>query len=398
MRSNEQEEKTMLKNYLKLLVSAATFLIAATAPAQEPIKVGMVVEMSGPFADIGRQIMNGARAYVKAHGDVVAGRKVELIVKDTTGMAPEVAKRQAQELITNDKVDFLAGFGLTPNALSVAPLATEAKKPMVIMNAATSIITTRSPYIARVSMTLPQVTAPLATWALNNGIKQVYTLVADYGPGIDAETQFKKTFTAGGGQIVGSLRTPPNNPEFAPFLQRIKDARPQALFIFLPQGEQPVSVMKGFAERELDKAGIKLIATGDVTEDSLIEAMGNAPLGVVTTHQYSVAHDSAQNREFLKAYADIAAGRPNFMAVGGWDGMAAIYEVIRRLDGKIDGDKAMEVLKGLKIDSPRGPIMIDPATRDVVQTIYVRRVERLKDGKLYNVEFDQVQNVKDPGK
>jgi branched-chain amino acid transport system substrate-binding protein len=399
MRSNNQEEeKIMLKHYLKLLVSAAAFLIAATASAQEPIKVGMVVEMSGPFADIGRQIMNGARAYVKAHGDAVAGRKIELIVKDTTGMAPEVAKRQAQELITNDKVDFLAGFGLTPNALAVAPLATEAKKPMVIMNAATSIITTRSPYIARVSMTLPQVTAPLATWALNNGIKQVYTLVADYGPGIDAETQFKKTFTAGGGQIVGSVRTPPNNPEFAPFLQRIKDARPQAVFIFLPQGEQPVSVMKGFAERELDKAGIRLIATGDVTEDSLIEAMGDAPLGVVTTHQYSVAHDSAQNRAFLKAYADIATGRPNFMAVGGWDGMAAIYEVIKRLGGKIDGDKAMEVLKGMKIDSPRGPIMIDPATRDVVQTIYVRRVERMKDGKLYNIEFDQVDNVKDPAK
>jgi len=388
----------MSNKYLKLLMAAASFFVAATASAQEPIKVGMVLEMSGPFADIGRQILNGARAYMKANGDVVAGRKVELIVKDTTGMAPDVAKRQAQELVTNDKVDFLAGFGLTPNALSVAPLATEAKKPMVIMNAATSIITTRSPYIARVSMTLPQVTAPLASWALNNGIKQVYTLVADYGPGIDAETQFKKTFTAGGGQIVGSLRSPPNNPEFSAFLQRIKDARPQALFIFLPQGEQPVAVMKGFAERELDKAGIKLIATGDVTEDSLIEAMGDAPLGVVTTHQYSVAHDSAQNRAFLKAYADISAGRPNFMAVGGWDGMAAIYEVIKRLGGKIDGDKAMEVLKGMKIDSPRGPIMIDAATRDVVQTIYVRRVERLKDGKLYNVEFDQVQNVKDPGK
>jgi branched-chain amino acid transport system substrate-binding protein len=314
-------------------------------------------------------------------------------------MAPDIAKRQAQELITNDKVDFLAGFGLTPNALAVAPLATEAKKPMIIMNAATSIITTRSPYIVRVSMTLPQVTAPLATWAYKEGIRQVYTLVSDYGPGIDAETQFKKTFTAAGGQIVGELRTPPNNPEFAPFLQRIKDARPQALFIFLPQGTQPVAVMKGFAERELDKAGIRLIATGDVTEDSLIETMGDAPLGVVTTHQYSVAHDSPQNRAFLKAYAEIdSRGRPNFMAVGGWDGMAAIYEVTRRLNGRIDGDKAMEILKGLRIDSPRGPISIDPATRDVVQTIYVRRVERLKDGKLYNVEFDRVDNVKDPSK
>jgi branched-chain amino acid transport system substrate-binding protein len=390
----------MMKRSFNLLVTGAACLVAVAAAAQEPIKVGMVVEMSGPFADIGRQIMNGARAYVKANGDTVAGRKVELVVKDTTGMAPDVAKRQAQELITNDKVDFLAGFGLTPNALAVAPLATEAKKPMIVMNAATSIITTRSPYIARVSMTLPQVTAPLATWAIKNGIRQVYTLVSDYGPGIDAETQFKKTFTAAGGQIVGEVRTPPNNPEFAPFLQRIKDARPQAVFIFLPQGAQPVAIMKGFAERELDKAGIRLIATGDVTEDSLIETMGDAPLGVVTTHQYSVAHDSPQNRAFLKAYAEIAGpgNRPNFMAVGAWDGMAAIYEVARRLNGKIDGDRAMEVLKGMKIDSPRGPISIDPATRDVIQTIYVRRVERLKDGKLYNVEFDQIDNVKDPGK
>ena len=390
----------MMKRTFNLLVTGAACLVAVAAAAQEPIKVGMVVEMSGPFADIGRQIMNGARAYVKAHGDTVAGRKVELVVKDTTGMAPDLARRQAQELITNDKVDFLAGFGLTPNALSVASLATEAKKPMIVMNAATSIITTRSPYIARVSMTLPQVTAPLATWAIKNGIKQVYTLVSDYGPGIDAETQFKKTFTAAGGQIVGEVRTPPNNPEFAPFLQRIKDARPQAVFIFLPQGAQPVAIMKGFAERELDKAGIRLIATGDVTEDSLIETMGDAPLGVVTTHQYSVAHDSPQNRAFLKAYAEIAGpgNRPNFMAVGAWDGMAAIYEVARRLNGKIDGDRAMEVLKGLKIDSPRGPISIDPVTRDVIQTIYVRRVQRLKDGKLYNVEFDRFDNVKDPGK
>ena len=388
----------MLKRCLKLSLSAVLFLFAATASAQVPIKVGMVLEMTGPFADIGRQIMSGIRAYMKVHGDVVAGRKVELIVKDTTGMAPEVAKRQAQELITINEVDFLAGFGLTPNALSVAPLATEAKKPMIIMNAATSVITSRSPYIARVSMTLPQVTAPLASWALKNGIKQAYTLVSDYGPGIDSETQFKKTFTAGGGQIVGSVRTPVNNPDFGPFLRRIKDEKPQAVFVFLPQGEQPVAFMKGFAERGLDKAGIKMIATGDLTEDSLIDAMGDAPLGVVTTHQYSVAHDSPQNRAFLKAYADITSARPNFLAVGAWDGMAAIYEVIRRLNGKVDGDKAMEVLKGMKIDSPRGPIMIDAETRDVVQTIYVRRAEKLKDGKIYNVEFDQFANVKDPGK
>lgn len=381
----------------RVLVMAAVCLSAGSAAAQEPLKIGMVLEMSGGFADFGMQMMNGARAYMKVHGDTVAGRKVQLIVKDTTGV-PDVARRVAQELVTNDKVDFLAGFGLTPSALAVASLATEAKKPMIIMNAATSIITTRSPYIARVSFTLPQVTAPLATWAFRNGITKVYTLVSDFGPGIDAETQFKKTFTAAGGQIVGEVRTPMRNPEFAPFVQRIKDARPQAVFVFLPAGEQAVGFMKGFAERELDKAGIKLIATGDVTEDGVIEAMGDAPLGVITTQHYSVAHDSPQNRTFLKAYAEVAgtAQRANFMAVGAWDGMAAIYEVAKRLDGKIDGDKAMEVLKGMKIDSPRGSFVIDPATRDPIETIYVRRVERLKDGKLYNVEFDQFPNVKDP--
>ncbi len=388
----------MLKRYLKLLASTAAFLIAASASAQEPpLKIGMVLEMSGPFADFGMQMMNGAHAYMKVHGDTVAGRKVELIVKDTTGV-PDVAKRVAQELVTNDKVDFLAGFGLTPSALAVAPLATEAKKPMIVMNAATSIITTRSPYIARVSFTLPQVTAPMATWALKNGITKVYTLVADYGPGIDAEAQFKKTFTAGGGTIVGDVRTPMRNPEFAPYLQRIKDARPQAVFVFLPAGAQAVAFMKGFAERELDKAGIKLIATGDVTDDGVIESMGDAPLGVITTQHYSVAHDSEQNRIFLKAYREVSGStqRPNFMAVGAWDGMAAIYEVAKRLNGKIDGDKAMDVLKGMKIDSPRGPLEIDPATRDPIETIYVRRVEKGKDGKLYNVEFDKFLNVKDP--
>jgi branched-chain amino acid transport system substrate-binding protein len=378
---------------------AVAAVAAMPAAAQEPVRVGMVIEASGPFADIGHQILDGARAYMKANGDTVAGRKIELIVRDTTGAAPDVAKRHAQQLIANDKVDFLAGFGLTPNALAVAPLATESKTPMIVMNAATSIITTKSPYIARVSMTLPQVTAPLATWATKNGIKEAYTLVSDYGPGIDAETTFRKTFEGAGGRIVGDVRVPLRNPDFAPFLQRIKDAKPQAVFIFLPAGEQPVAFMKGFNERGLDKAGIRLIATGDVTEDGMIEAMGETPLGVVTTHHYSAAHDSAKNKAFLKAFADSgsAASRPNFMAVGGWDGMAAIYEVVRKLNGKLDGDKAMEVLKGLKIDSPRGPIQIDAETRDVVQTVYYRKVQKV-GGKLYNVEFDKVENVKDPGK
>jgi branched-chain amino acid transport system substrate-binding protein len=324
---------------------------------------------------------------------------VEVIIRDTGGPSAEVAKRLAQELVVRDKVDFLAGFGLTPEALAVADIATQAKKPMVIFNAATSIITTKSPYIARTSMTLPQISAPMGTWAAKNGIKKVYTLVADYGPGIDAENAFKKAFAAGGGQVVDSIRTPLQNPEFAPFVQRVKDAKPDAVFVFVPAGEQGIGFMKAFAERGLAQAGIKVIATGDITDDHVLNAMGDAALGMITTFHYSAAHDSPENAAFLKAYSEVApgAGRANFMTVGAYDGMAAIYEVIRKLDGKIDADKAMEVLKGYKAMSPRGPIMIDPETRDIVQTIYVRKVER-KGNELWNVEFDKFENVKDPGK
>ena len=369
------------------------------AHAQETIKIGVIAAFSGPFADYGKQMEGGMKAYMKQHGDTVAGKKIELILKDTTGPSPEIAKRLAQELVTRDKVDLLAGFGLTPEALAVAPIAEQAKKPMIIMNAATSIITTKSDYIARVSMTLPQISAPMASWALKNNIKRVVTLVADYGPGIDAETAFKTTLVAGGGQIVESIRVPLRNPEFAPFIQRIKDAKPEAVFVFVPAGEQGVAFMKGYRERGLAEAGIKVIATGDLTDDHVLPAMGDATLGVITAFHYSAAHNSPENKAFLKNFADAnpGAGRPNFMAVAAYDGMGAIYEVINKLGGKIDGDKAMAVLKGMKINSPRGPITIDPQTRDVVQTVYIRKVEKV-NGELYNVEFDKFENMKDPGK
>jgi branched-chain amino acid transport system substrate-binding protein len=383
---------------LAILVCLAG-LAARSARGEDTIKVGVLVEMSGPFAPFGRQITNGMKAYLKANGDQVAGKKIELLVKDTTGAAPDVARRLAQELVTRDKVQFLAGFGLTPNAMAVAPVATEAKVPMVIMNAATSAITTKSPYVLRVSFTLPQVTAPIAEWAAKNNIKSVYTLVSDYGPGLDAEATFKKVFTAHGGQVVGSLRVPLKNPEFSPFIQRIKDAKPQAVFIFTPAGETAVAFMKAFSERGLDKAGIKLIATGDITDDDVIDAMGDAALNVITTHHYSAAHKSAENDAFKKAYAAVAgsAARPNFMAVGGWDGMHLIAEISGKLGGRIDADKAIAAAKGLTIRSPRGSITIDPATRDVVQDVYVRKVQKI-DGKYYNVEFDKFAQVKDPGK
>jgi branched-chain amino acid transport system substrate-binding protein len=339
------------------------------------------------------------RAYIKAHGDTVAGKKIELVVKDTTGPAPDLAKRVAQELVVRDHVQLLAGFGLTPNTMAVAPVATEAKIPMIVMNAATSAITTKSPYVVRVSFTLPQVTAPMAEWAAKNKIKKVFTLVTDYGPGLDAEATFKKVFTANGGEVVGALRVPLKNPEFAPFVQRIKDAKPDAVFVFVPAGEQSIGFMKAFTERGLAQAGIKAIATGDITDDHVLNAMGDAALGMITTFHYSAAHDSPENRAFLKAYAEVApnAGRANFMTVGAFDGMALIYEVINKLNGRIDADKAMAIVKGWKTQSPRGPIMIDPETRDIVQTIYVRRVEK-RNNELWNVEFDRFENVKDPGK
>jgi branched-chain amino acid transport system substrate-binding protein len=397
---NYQETKMKFGTLLRAAAVVGVFSLATSgAQAQETIKIGVIAAFSGPFADYGKQMEGGMKAYMKQHGDTVAGKKIELILKDTTGPAPEIAKRLAQELVTRDKVDLLAGFGLTPEALAVAPIAEQAKKPMIIMNAATSIITTKSEYIARVSMTLPQVSAPMATWAVKNNIKRVVTLVADYGPGIDAETAFKNTLVAGGGQIVESIRVPLRNPEFAPFIQRIKDAKPEAVFVFVPAGEQGVAFMKGYRERGLAEAGIKVIATGDLTDDHVLPAMGDATLGVITSFHYSAAHNSPENKAFLKNFAEAnpGAGRPNFMAVAAYDGMGAIYEVANKLGGKIDGDKAMAVLKGMKINSPRGPITIDPQTRDVVQTVYIRKVEKV-NGELFNVEFDKFENMRDPGK
>jgi branched-chain amino acid transport system substrate-binding protein len=374
-------------------------LLFASAVQAEDVKIGVIAPFTGPAAGFGKQIEAGMRAYMKINGDTFAGRKVQLIVRDTGGPNPEVAKRLAQELIARDKVDFLAGFGYTPEALAVAPVATEARKPMIVMNAATSVITTRSPYIARFSMTLPQVSVPMATWAWKSGIKKVYTLVTDFGPGIDSETSFKNAFTALGGQVVDSVRTPLRNPEYAPYVQRAKDAKPDAIFLFVPAGQDSIAFMKAYDERGLAQAGIKLIATGDLTDDYVLNSLGDPVIGIVTTHHYSAAHDSPENKAFVKAFGEVAKdlGRPNFMGVGGYDGMAAIAEVVKKLGDSIDGDKAMEILKNMKLASPRGPISIDPATRDIVQTVYVRRVEK-KGGELWNVEFDKFDNVKDPGK
>ena len=372
---------------------------ANQALAQQAARIGVVAEFSGPFADYGAQILGGMKTYLKLNGDVFGGKKIEIITRDTTGAAPDVAKRLAQELVTRDNVDILAGFGLTPNALAVAPVSAEAKKPMVIMNAATSVITTRSPYIVRLSHTLPQDTQPMAQWAAKNGIKRVFTLVSDFGPGIDSETTFVKAFKAAGGEIVDSVRTPLANPDFAPFVQRIKDSKPEAIFVFLPPGSQTIAFIKGYEERGLKQAGIRIIATGDLTDDGTLQQMGDPTIGIINSFHYSAAHDSPENKAFIKAYVETNGTklRPNFMACAGYDGMAAIAEALKKTGGSVDPEQFLAALKGMKLLSPRGPIMIDPETRDIVQTVYIRRVEKV-DGLLYNVEFDRYPDVKDPGK
>jgi len=382
------------------LIQAAslTALAFATqfAMAQDAFKIGLVLPMTGQQASTGRQIEAAARLYMAQHGDTVEGRKVELIVKDDTSL-PDVTKRLAQELIVNDKVNVLAGFGITPSAMSTAPLGTQSKTPMVVMAAATSSITEASPYFVRTSFTLPQVSVAMGDWAIKNNIKSVVSLVADYGPGKDAEKYFNERFTEKGGKVIEELRVPLRNPDFAPFLQKVRDDKPDALFVFVPSGAG-AAVMKQFVARGMDKAGIRLIATGDVTDDDQLNDMGDGALGVVTSHHYSADHPSALNKKFVaefeKANKDM---RPNFMAVGGYDGMRVIYEALKATKGKGTGDQLLAAMKGQKFESPRGEVFIDPATRDIVQDVYLRKVEK-KDGQLYNVEFDVIKAVKDPGK
>jgi branched-chain amino acid transport system substrate-binding protein len=385
------------RTLIQAALAAVLLACGSLAVAQDSaFRIGLILPMTGPFASTGKQVEAAARLYMAQNGDTVAGKKIQLIVKDDTG-TPDVTKRIAQELVVNDKVNVLAGFGLTPLALATAPIATQSKTPLVVMAAATSSITQASPYIVRTSFTLPQVSVAIADWAPKNGIKKVVTLVTDYGPGIDAEKFFKERLQLNGGQVVDSLRVPLRNPDFAPFLQKVRDAKPDAVFTFVPSGAG-AALMKQFAERGLDKAGIRLIGTGDVTDDDILNGMGDVAVGVVTSHHYSAAHNSPANKKFVEAFLKANNNlRPNFMAVGGYDGMRLIYEALKKTRGAGGGDALLEAMKGQIFESPRGPMFIDAQTRDVVQNVYIRKVEK-KDGQLYNVEFDVIKDVKDPGK
>ena len=387
---------------MRSLIAASLALgatLAGPAAAQEPIKVGIVAPMSGVFASYGQQIRNGVEVFLRENGDSLAGRKLQVIYRDNAGPNPEAARRLAQELVIKDKVDVLAGFAFTPDALAVAPVATEAKKPTILMLSSTSAVVTKSPYMVRTSYTIPQTALPMGQWAAKNKLKKVFTLVADYGPGYDAETWFKKGLTESGGQVVGEVRVPAGTREFAPYLQRIKDAKPDAVFTFLQAGEPVVSFMKGFADRELDKAGIKVLATEGWADDDTLAAVGDPAIGAISTGFYSTANPSAQNRQFVANFSQVSGGKllPNFIAVAAYDGMRLLAQAVSQQGGKVDPDATLAAMKNARFDSPRGPLQIDPDTRDVVQTIYVRRVEKV-DGKLRNTEFERFPMVKDPGK
>jgi len=383
--------RTVLKAAMATVVTG----FAAPVFAADPLKIGLILPLTGPFASTGRQVEAACRLYIKQNGDIVAGRKVELIVKDDTGVAPDTTKRLAQELIVQDRVNVLAGFGLTPLALAAAPVATQSKTPMIVMAAATSIVTSKSPYIVRSGFTLPQVTWPIAVWAAKNNIKSAVTLVTDYAPGLDAEKTFVSRFTGAGGKVLESLRVPLRNPDYAPFLQRAKDAKPDALFVFVPSGEGS-AVMKQFSDRGLKEAGIRMIGTGDVVDDDLLESMGAVAVGVVTSFHYSAAHKSPENQMYVDAFMKTNRFRPNFHSVGGYDGMHLIYEAFRKAGADADADKLVGAMKGMAWTSPRGPMSIDPATRDPIQTVYVRKVEMV-DGKPWSIEFEKFENAKDAG-
>jgi len=382
------------RHFLAAACTAFAVAAAGAAQAQDSVKIGFVLPMTGQQQSTGKQISAAAKLYMSQNGDTVAGKKVELIVRDD-GAVPDNTKRIAQEMIVNDKVTFLAGFGVTPAALAVAPLSAESKTPEIVTAAGTSIITEKSPYIARTSFTLAQSTVPMADWAAQNGIKKVVSMVSDYAPGADAEKSFAAEFTGKGGQVLDTIRFPLANPDFAPFLQRAADQKPDAVFVFVPSG-QGGTFVKQFVEKGLDKAGIKIIGPGDVTDDDLLNGMGDAIVGTITAHFYSADHSSAVNKAFVAAFKKANSDmRPNFMAVSGYDGMHLMYEAVKKAGGKTDGDSLIAAAKGMAWESPRGPISIDPDTRDIVQNVYIRKVEK-KNGELYNVEFATFTAVKDP--
>jgi branched-chain amino acid transport system substrate-binding protein len=384
--------RTMLKGVAAI---ASAGVLVRNAGAQEVLKMGISIPMTGAgFNAVGRQLAAAIKLYVQQHGEVVAGRKIEIIVRDDGGIADN-ARRIVQEMIVNEKVG-LIGIGITPTSLAIAPLVTEGKIPTLVLSSGASITVTKSPYMVRAGFVLAQQSWIMAEWAAKNGSKRAVTLVNDWAPGIEAETAFKTRFIQAGGEIIESIRIPLANPDFAPFLQRIRDIKPDTAFIYFP-GPQAGVFAKQFAERGLANSGIKIIGPGDLTDDDGLNTMGDQMLGMVTAGPYSAAHDSAVNKAYVSAFETANNFRPNFVSLGGYDGMHLIYEALKKTGGNADGDALLAAMKGMAWQSPRGPTSIDPETRDVVNNIYIRKVEKIR-GQLYNTEFVTYEAVKDPMK
>ena len=380
-------------HFAAALAIAIVATAAGTAAAQDTVKIGLVMPMTGTVGAAGQEVMAAIKLYMAQHGDMVAGKKIELLVRDD-GSVPDVAKRLAQELVVNDHVAIL-GAGTTPSAMSMAPIATEAKIPTVVMISGTSVVTERSPYYVRTSFTLGQQSGIIADWAIKNGSRKAVAVLSDWAPGAEAGKAFEQHFSQGGGQVLETLKVPLANPDFAPFLQRARDLAPDTLFVFVPAG-QAGTFARQFAERGLDKSGIKLIGPGDIVDDNDLVATGDALLGVVTAGFYSAAHPSALNKDYVAAYAKATGGkRANFISVGGYDGMHLIYEALKKTKGNTDPDALLAAMKGMSWESPRGPISIDPDTRDIIQNVYIRKVEK-KDGEPWAIEFATFEAVKDP--
>ena len=387
--------KSLLNAFGALAVITAAISSLGQVAAPADIKVALVMPTTGVLAVVGRQAIAGARLYVAQHGDTVAGRRIDLIARDDTS-APDVSKRIVQDLIVNDKVAVIGG-GITPNVLAIAPLVSESRTATVVMVSGTSIVTEKSPYFVRTSWTHAQQASVLANWVANNGAKRVAIIASDWAPGAEASGVFAETFIKAGGEVVENIKVPLANPDLAPFLQRARDARPDTMFVFVPTG-QAATLAKQFVERGLDKSGIRLIGPGDITDDDDLAGLSDAMIGTITAGFYSAYHPSAINKDYVAAFKQANPGmRPNFISVSAYDGMHLIYEALKKTGGKTDGDGLIAAMKGMAWESPRGPISIDPETRDIVQNIYIRQVEK-RDGELYNVEIFTAEAVKDPAK
>jgi len=384
--------RTVLKG---MAATTASGLLGRAAIADTPLKIGISIPLTGAgFNAVGRQLQAALKLYMAQHGDSVAGRQIQVIIRDDGGVADN-ARRLIQEMIVAQKVDIL-GIGITPTALAVAALATEAKKATLVLSSGASITTTKSPYYVRAGFILAPQSWVIAEWAAKNGSKRVVTLVNDWAPGVEAETAFTTRFKQVGGEIAESIRIPLANPDFAPFLQRIGDIKPDTAFIYFPGTQAPIFA-KQFAERGLGKSGIKVIGPGDLTDDDDLNTMGDQMLGMITAGPYSAAHDSALNKTYVAAIQKTNGFRPDFVSLGAYDGLHLIYEALKKTGGDSDGDALIAAMKGMAWESPRGPISIDPDTRDIVSNIYIRKVVKT-DGQLWSEEFETYPNIKDPMK